>query len=128
MMFLLKLLTPTNLIIAAILALAAFAWFEHGQVQAMKPIIAHQELVIDQQGKNIDILNNDTKIQEKFQQTKDNVLDRQHKFNDTQSKIPNTTTDRPFNNPDLFNAAIGLRDYQQNSFPNPVTPTDTNPR
>jgi hypothetical protein len=127
-MWFLRFLTPTNLVIAAVLALAAFAWFEHSEVQAMKPIIAHHELVIKKQESNIEVLNKDALIQEKFQKDKNNTTNRQQKFNEAQSKIPNTTTDHPFSNVDLFNAASQLRDYQQNSFPDPGNSTDTSRR
>jgi hypothetical protein len=83
------------------------------------------EQVVSAQKQTIEIQRSDFQLLGEFNKKAQTIVIKQQENTQKLHEIPNTTTNKPFANPELDRAAGLLRDYQQGSFPSSNS-TDSN--
>ena len=80
--------------------------------QNLNDKVAQKEQIITAQNKSIYILGEDSKSLAELNNKKLKVYGKQQELSDKLNEIKDTSTNKPFTNPELLDAAIVMRDYQ----------------
>ena len=80
--------------------------------QNLNDKVAQKEQIITAQNKSIYILSEDNKSLAELNNKKLKVYGKQQELSDKLNEIKDTSTNKPFTNPELLDAAIVMRDYQ----------------
>src|ERR1700757_2386949 len=83
-------LTLAAIAAVVLLGLGAYTFYEHHQVQTLKPQIQQQSQVIQQQQKNIFVVQKDVQIQSNFDDQKQQVTDKVQKIDECQAQVKDT--------------------------------------
>lgn len=118
------LLNPITIVSIVIVLLLASVNHLNYKNKNLTEKITTQEQVIDTQDKSIEILGKDAKAISELSNKKVQIYIKQQKLSDQLNEIPDTSENKPFTNPELFDAARVLRDYQNSV--HTVNPSDSN--
>lgn len=80
--------------------------------QNLNDKVAQKEQTITAQNKSIYILGEDNKSLAELNNKKLKIYGKQQELSDKLNEIKDTSTNKPFTNPELLDAAIVMRDYQ----------------
>lgn len=118
------LLNPITIVSIVVVLLLASVNHLNYKNKNLTDKITTQEQVIDAQDKSIDILGKDAKAISELSNKKVQVYIKQQQLSDKLNEIPDTSENKPFTNPELFDAARVMRDYQNS--PDMVNPSNPN--
>lgn len=131
MTFLKWIINPFSLISLLLIVIAitsmglAYQSVSHDN-KLLKDQIGQAEQVIETQEKSIGILQQDTGLIDKLMSSKQTIIIKENELQKQLDEIPDTSTNKPFTNPDLLAAANLVRAYQH-SF-DPVDSTSSSSR
>lgn len=112
--FLKWILNPISIIlIVLVLAIGTATFYKYkSDTTELNNTIDKQEEVLKAQGRNLDILEKDRPLIEALLNKKQTIILQEQKLQDEMNEIPDTSTNKPFTNSELLDAARILRDYQ----------------
>lgn len=119
-------LHPLTLICILLVIISSYAVISNYNhtVDDLNKNIAQQEEVIRSQQNSLDIYQKDTVLIEKFNSSKQSRYIKEQELQKELDAIPNTSTNRPFTNPELLAAAKLLRNFQHSDLSaNPSSPS-----